>query len=107
VRSIPLGILPVWKRAVGHLTLNAGEIFLLTSDGITEATVNQQPIIPAVSNTAKSSIQTNSMLTQEGLWQLLLQQPLPFDLNNLLAQLRQSTNNVQEDDQTILSLEVM
>ena len=107
VRSIPVGILPVWKRAVGHLTLNAGEILLLTSDGITEATVNRQEPYIQVSNAAKSSTTTNSMLKQEGLWQLLLQQPAPFDLNNLLAQLREYTNNVQEDDQTILSLEVI
>ncbi|MDY7015297.1 MAG: SpoIIE family protein phosphatase, partial [Cyanobacteriota bacterium] len=34
-RGIPVGILPAWKGQAGQLTLKQGEIFLLTSDGIT------------------------------------------------------------------------
>ncbi len=102
VRSIPLGILPVWKRAVGELKLNSGDIFLLTSDGITEATIAQEVV-----GESNGSQQSNGcMLKQEGLWQLLIQEPAPFNLNNLLSRIRECTNNIQEDDQTILSLEV-
>ena len=105
VRSIPLGILPVWKRAIGHITLNSGEIFLLTSDGITEATITE-PIALAAETQTCIELSTGSMLKQEGLWELLIQEPITFNLNNLLARLREHTNNIQEDDQTILSLEV-
>lgn len=102
VRGIPLGILPVWKAKAGTLTLNPGDIFLLTSDGFTEATVTQ-----AIDSSPNSEHNTNSMLNQSGLWQLLLQEPAPLDLSNLLARIRERTSNVQEDDQTILSLEVL
>ncbi|MEX0269877.1 SpoIIE family protein phosphatase [Leptolyngbyaceae cyanobacterium UHCC 1019] len=99
VRGVPLGILPHWKAASGSTALNAGEVLLLTSDGITEATIhNAEP--------ANGSNQANAMLQQTGLWQLLIQEPLSLDLNDLLAQIR-SHNDIQEDDQTILSLEVL
>ncbi|MGC1393099.1 MAG: SpoIIE family protein phosphatase [Coleofasciculaceae cyanobacterium] len=101
VRGVPLGILPIWKAPAGVLTLNAGEIVLLISDGITEATLAAN-----LCSTPNSS-NPNSMLNQSGLWQLLLQEPAPFDLGNLLAHIREQTNNVQEDDQTVLSLEVL
>lgn len=100
VRGVPLGILPIWKAPAGVLTLNAGEIFLLISDGITEATVT-------AACSTQNSPNTSSMLNQSGLWQLLLQEPAPFNLGNLLAHIREQTNNVQEDDQTVLSLEVL
>lgn len=101
VRGVPLGILPIWKAPAGVLTLKAGEIFLLISDGITEATVT------AAMCSRQNIPNTSSMLNQSGLWQLLLQEPAPFDLGNLLAHIREQTNNVQEDDQTVLSLEVL
>jgi serine phosphatase RsbU (regulator of sigma subunit)/CheY-like chemotaxis protein len=101
VRGVPLGILPIWKAPAGVLTLNAGEIFLLISDGITEATLTANLC------RTQNSPNTSSMLNQSGLWQLLLQEPAPFDLGNLLAHIREQTNNVQEDDQTVLSLEVL
>lgn len=94
VRGVPLGILPIWKAVSGHLNLNSGDIFLLTSDGITEATV------------VNSAPNASAMLNQTGLWQLLTQST-EFDLANLLARIREQTSNVQEDDQTILSLEVL
>jgi serine phosphatase RsbU (regulator of sigma subunit) len=102
VRGVPLGILPIWKASAGNLTLNAGEILLLTSDGITEATLTK-----TMSSLQTSQQSSNPMLNQSGLWQLLLQESAPFNLTTLLAHIRECTNNVQEDDQTILSLEVL
>ena len=96
VRGVPLGILPVWKAEAGNLTLQSGDVLLLTSDGITEATIAPTDIQP----------DSNSMLQQTGLWQLLLRQQPPIDLHNLLAQI-QAHNPIQEDDQTLLSLEVL
>lgn len=96
-RGIPLGILPAWRGKVGSLDLSPGDMLLLTSDGITEATVLQQG---ADGNSSRA------MLQQEGLWQLLKRQTGPIDLEALLASIREH-NTVQEDDQTILSLEVM
>ncbi|MCP2732485.1 SpoIIE family protein phosphatase [Limnofasciculus baicalensis] len=90
-RGVPLGILRIWKAQAGTLTLNQGDILLLISDGITEATVKG----------------SSSMLGTLGLWQLVLQESAPFNLTNLLTRIRACTNNIQEDDQTILSLEVL
>ncbi|NES25626.1 MAG: PP2C family protein-serine/threonine phosphatase, partial [Symploca sp. SIO3E6] len=111
VRGVPLGILLDWRANSGSLTLNSGEVLLLISDGITEATVKQEiktNSVKLTSDTQPKSQQTsNSMLMQSGLWQLLLDEPTPFELKHLLARFRECTNNVQEDDQTILSLEVL
>lgn len=101
VRGVPLGILPNWKAASGSMELNPGEVLLLTSDGITEATVSD----PNGSGNG-SQASASSMLQQAGLWQLLLQEQKPLDLTNLLSRIR-SQNKIQEDDQTILSLEVL
>lgn len=105
VRSIPLGILPKWQAQSGQLVLSAGDTLLLASDGITEAMVLNQTQLnnKTVDGTRKAS---HSMLNQEGLWQLLKSEPKPLSLNHLLARI-QADNNVQEDDQTILSLEVI
>jgi serine phosphatase RsbU (regulator of sigma subunit) len=115
VRGVPLGILPIWKASAGTLTLNPGEILLLTSDGITEATIkktmssSQQALhyVLESGSTHNSQQSTSPMLNQSGLWQLLLQESAPFELNNLISRIRECTSNVQEDDQTILSLEVL
>lgn len=104
-RGVPLGILPVWKGKAGNLTLSAGATLLLTSDGITEATLTHS-VIPASDGVAVTEGGSGSMLRQEGLWQLLLQEPVPLDLANLLTRIREHTE-IQEDDQTILSLEVL
>ncbi|NEP01566.1 MAG: SpoIIE family protein phosphatase [Symploca sp. SIO2E9] len=101
VRGVPLGILPNWQARAGALTLNVGEVLLLTSDGITEAT-----LAPEMSNTYNSNQSSKNMLYQAGLWQLLLEEKAPLDLTHLLARFRECTNP-QEDDQTILSLEVI
>ena len=104
-RGIPVGILTHWKGQAGELILNSGEVFLLTSDGITEATL-REAIAP--DGTIRSSEPgKGTMLEQEGLWQLLVQEEAPLDLSHLLAQIREHTSNIQEDDQTILSLEIL
>ena len=104
VRGVPLGILPDWNAIAGDLTLHSGEVLLLTSDGITEATVPSQELTsqPPSFNEGEA----HSMLKQSGLWQSLLQERECLDLNHLLAKI-QSHNAIQEDDQTILSLEVL
>ncbi|NJN59351.1 MAG: SpoIIE family protein phosphatase [Leptolyngbyaceae cyanobacterium SL_5_9] len=100
VRGVPLGILPVWQAAAEELTLKSGEVLLLASDGITEATVPDETLNP----NQKPSV--GSMLQQSGLWKLLMQQQTELDLTHLLTKIR-AHHKVQEDDQTILSLEVL
>jgi len=99
VRGIPLGILPNWEADFGELILAQSDTLLLASDGITEAQVSIK------SNLSQES-STRSMLNQEGLWQLLLEQEKPLSLNKLLNRIHVDTE-VQEDDQTILSLEIL
>jgi serine phosphatase RsbU (regulator of sigma subunit)/FixJ family two-component response regulator len=103
VRSVPLGILPQWQAESGKLTLSPGDIFLLASDGITETKVSKK------SHSSQSLDSRNhphlTMLYQEGLWGLIQEQPKQFSLENLLTCIRKD-NPIQEDDQTILSLEV-
>jgi serine phosphatase RsbU (regulator of sigma subunit) len=94
-RGVPLGILPIWKAKSGIAELKSGEVLLLASDGITEATVGES-----------NDHSTSAMLQQEGLWQLILQQPSPLSLEHLLSTIQAQTST-QEDDQTILSLEVL
>ncbi|MEL7244536.1 MAG: GAF domain-containing SpoIIE family protein phosphatase, partial [Cyanobacteria bacterium J06573_2] len=105
VRGIPLGILPDWKADAGELVLNPDETLLLASDGITEAQVSMKTDFGKESSDSFESM-TRSMLNQEGLWQLLLEQEKPLSLNKLLSRIHVDTE-VQEDDQTILSLEVL
>ncbi|MGD1897428.1 MAG: SpoIIE family protein phosphatase [Phormidesmis sp.] len=94
VRGVPLGILPKWRAASGELQLADGDVVLLTSDGITEATV------PSSQNSDGCA-----MLNQEGLWDFLQRQPAELNLDNLLSYIHLPEGE-QEDDQTILSLEV-
>jgi serine phosphatase RsbU (regulator of sigma subunit) len=97
-RGIPLGILPMWRGKTGTLELNSGDVFLLTSDGLTEATVTNPD--------SNLGLDEGAMLQQEGLWKLLTQEPDPLELERLLARVRELAQE-QEDDQTILSLEVL
>jgi serine phosphatase RsbU (regulator of sigma subunit)/CheY-like chemotaxis protein len=99
-RGVPLGILPIWKAAAGSIVMSPGEVFLLTSDGITEATISEE------SSEDSTHPRTNSMLNQTGLWRLLTQERTPLNLNTLLERI-QAHNSIQEDDQTILSLEIL
>lgn len=94
-RGVPLGILPVWNAEAGNLTLHPGDTLLLTSDGLTEATVQAHP-----------HLGETGMLRQTGLWHLLKHQSPPLDLDALL-QVIQGDRLEQEDDQTVLSLEVL
>jgi serine phosphatase RsbU (regulator of sigma subunit)/CheY-like chemotaxis protein len=100
VRGVPLGILPVWQAAAEELTLKSGEILLLASDGITEAIVSDETLAPGQQSPVRS------MLQQSGLWKLLIQQQGELSLTHLLNKIR-AHHKVQEDDQTILSLEVL
>ncbi len=104
-RSVPLGILPIWMSKYGQLVLAPGDILLLASDGITEAMVSQKTPLTVNSSGSLQPV-SRSMLNQEGLWQLLKEEPQPLNLKSLLARI-QPDNQVQEDDQTILSLEVL
>ena len=97
-RGIPVGILPMWRGKAGSIELNSGDVFLLTSDGITEATVVQE--------NPDGGEPIRSMLQQEGLWEILVEQKGSLNLDDLLARIR-ADNPSQEDDQTILSLEVL
>ncbi|MEH1931816.1 SpoIIE family protein phosphatase [Nostoc sp.] len=105
VRSVPLGILPKWQAQSGRLVLAAGDTLLLASDGITEATVSTNSDSPVKTESNVEPV-NRSMLNQDGLWQLLQQEQQPLSLNHLLARI-QADNHVQEDDQTILSLEIL
>ncbi len=104
-RGIPLGILPEWKANAGEWVLAESDTLLLASDGITEAQVSMKTDFSKSSSDSIESL-TRSMLNQEGLWQLLLEQEKPLSLNKLLSRIHIDTE-VQEDDQTILSLEVL
>lgn len=95
VRGVPVGILPVWQATAGEMTLTSGDVVLLTSDGITEATVPSH----------RGGNGSCSMLNQEGLWAFLQQQPAALNLDDLLAYIDVAEGE-QEDDQTILLLEV-
>lgn len=97
VRGVPLGILPNWQAPSGSMTLSSGETLLLTSDGITEATLSES---------ADEAPSSAAMLQQAGLWKLLTKEKGRLDLGTLLAHI-QTHSQVQEDDQTILSLEVL
>jgi len=94
-RGVPLGILPDWTGQIGEYWLRAGDTLLLTSDGLTDATV------PVAGTTG-----SQATLKQMGLWQLLRQQASPLNLDQLLSTI-QALNVGQVDDQTVLSLEVL
>lgn len=99
-RGVPLGILPRWTAAAGELQLQSGDVLLLASDGVTEASIaNVEP----GSGHAPTS---RSMLRQAGLWQLLIQDHSSLDLTHILSRI-QAHSETQEDDQTMLSLEVL
>jgi serine phosphatase RsbU (regulator of sigma subunit) len=99
VRGVPLGILPQWQAASDRLTLQSGEVLLLTSDGITEANI-------PTANTDGSDLNATEMLRQSGLWNLLSNEQEFLNLDKLLAYI-QAQAQIQEDDQTILALEVL
>jgi serine phosphatase RsbU (regulator of sigma subunit)/FixJ family two-component response regulator len=105
VRSVPLGILPKWQALSGRLVLSAGDTLLLASDGITEAMISNDSDLTVKTGSGVEDV-SRSMLNQDGLWQLLQQEEQPLSLNHLLARI-QADNHVQEDDQTILSLEIL
>ncbi|MGF1460539.1 MAG: SpoIIE family protein phosphatase [Leptolyngbyaceae cyanobacterium] len=93
-RGVPLGILPEWTAPSGEVLLSPGQTLLLASDGLTEATVKSR-----TDNTAV-------MLKQAGLWRLLQSLNQPLNLDELLRAI-QAGHEAQEDDQTVLLLEVV
>jgi serine phosphatase RsbU (regulator of sigma subunit)/CheY-like chemotaxis protein len=101
-RGIPLGIRSNWVAPMGDLTLVSGDVFLLTSDGITEATMRDGQDLEKIPGTDIPTM----MLQQSGLWKLLRKEGTTINLNHLLQEIRNKTIT-QEDDQTILSLEVV
>ena len=101
-RGIPLGIRSNWVAPTGDLTLASGDVFLLTSDGITEATMRDGQDLENLPGTDIPTM----MLQQSGLWKLLRKEGKTIDLKHLLQEIRNKTIT-QEDDQTILSLEVL
>ena len=101
-RGIPLGIRSNWVAPTGDLTLASGDVFLLTSDGITEATMRDGQDLENLPGTDIPTM----MLQQSGLWKLLRKEGATIDLKHLLQEIRNKTI-LQEDDQTILSLEVL
>ncbi len=124
VRGVPLGILPRWSAGAETLTLQSGDVFLLASDGFTEARVS--PDLFAQSAIAAPSLMTPdalsasrevgdrphhyteqdyTMLRQQGLWHLLCRTQ-PLNLEQALRAI-QTHSFGQEDDQTILSMEVL
>ena len=118
VRGVPLGILPIWQAVAGEIALSVGDVVLLTTDGIIEASIsnnlsdpsgsalNQDPGFCQTSKSGKSAMVNRSMLSQEGLWAFLQEQPAELDLDRLLSYINH-TEGEQEDDQTLLSLEVI
>ncbi len=105
VRGVPLGILPKWQAKSGSLILGPGDTLLLISDGITEASVIQHGDY-SVNSKDRKQPEIRSMLNLEGLWQFLQEESQPLSLKHLLNRI-QADNHIQEDDQTILSLEVL
>lgn len=120
-RGVPLGILPEWLSKSGTLKLKTGDAFLLSSDGLTEATVPIQLLepslsIPPSSVAALSPPSTSDaeqahqeefiMLRQVGLWQLLLKENGNPNVDGILETLNVA-HTLQEDDQTILSMEIL
>ncbi|WP_088890707.1 SpoIIE family protein phosphatase [Leptolyngbya ohadii] len=121
VRGIPLGILPLWQADFDKLTLTSGDVVLMVSDGITEAQLGAK----ASSSPQESTVPP--LLRSTGLWEILRQrlhcattlaqqasQPASagnvkrssFDLNEVLSEVRNRCP-VQDDDQTLLTLEVL
>ncbi len=101
-RGIPLGIRSNWVAPTGDMSLASGDVFLLTSDGITEATMRDGQDLEILPGTDIPTM----LLQQSGLWKLLRKEGATIDLNHLLQEIRNKTI-AQEDDQTILSLEVL
>ena len=104
VRSVPLGILPLWQAESGRQMLNPGDVVLLVSDGITEAELGDTAI-QSSSPGASDFPSALPLLRSAGLWEILRQRS-SFDLGDVLAEIRGHCP-VQDDDQTLLTLEVL
>ncbi len=123
-RGVPLGILPHWHAQSETLVLQSGDVFLMASDGITEARVLPTLFMPSVVATPGAPGEINismaqhrgdrthyaeqdfQMLRQQGLWRLISDDNDSLDLEKLLRKIRGHSLG-QEDDQTILSMEIL
>ncbi|MEM8501566.1 MAG: SpoIIE family protein phosphatase [Cyanobacteria bacterium P01_D01_bin.1] len=107
IRGVPLGILPNWQAKAGEIELSVGDIVLLTTDGIIEASVPNVESCDSRSVSTQTAVSDScSMLNQEGLWAFLQEQPADFNVDHLISYIRRAEGE-QEDDQTLLSLEVI
>ncbi len=113
VRGVPLGILPVWQANAGEIELSVGDVVLLTTDGIIEASISNDSssfssfALDQNSDLSQTSeLDQSSIMNQEGLWAFLQEQPAELDLDRLLSYINRAEGE-QEDDQTLLSLEVI
>ncbi|MGB3616201.1 MAG: SpoIIE family protein phosphatase [Elainellaceae cyanobacterium] len=103
-RSVPLGITASWQADVGQRSLKAGDVLLLISDGITEASVPEH--FHTKDSSALGEASQLSMLRHTGLWQLILEEKGAPNLDAILDHI-QPKHDIREDDQTILSMEVL
>lgn len=123
VRGVPLGILHDWHADAESLTLQTGDIFLLASDGLTEARISPELLGTFVDTGPVELVHHGSeapgqidrpydvqhgykMLHQEGLWELLRPHTSAPNLDEVVQKI-QAHSLSQEDDQTILSMEVL
>lgn len=124
VRGIPLGIKKHWSAQAETVKLSPGDIFLLASDGLTEARISSD-LLGAIDEPYSQSLnhrhstlssqghfsgnglpKNYQMLRQQGLWELLRQQPHALKLDEIVQKI-QAHSLSQEDDQTILSMEIL
>lgn len=105
-RGVPLGIVPEWQGKTGRRSLSPGDVLLMISDGITEAAVPNQLGATKHLGAAHPEAASLEMLRHAGLWQLILKHNGAPDLDAILGYV-QSESSIREDDQTILSMEVL
>jgi serine phosphatase RsbU (regulator of sigma subunit)/CheY-like chemotaxis protein len=123
-RGVPLGIKSHWEAGAETLQLSTGDVFLLASDGLTEARISSELLnqtdgqhhhgglhLPSMSpeqgyDSGNGLPPDYQMLRQQGLWELIKQQPLTLKLDEIVRKI-QAHSLSQEDDQTILSMEIL
>ncbi|MEO0408669.1 MAG: PP2C family protein-serine/threonine phosphatase, partial [Cyanobacteria bacterium P01_A01_bin.135] len=113
-RGVPLGIAADWQARAGRRSLLPGDVLMLVSDGITEATVpsdngasHQDPDPHTGHHKQIAAVEpSSSMLRHSGLWKLILQHHGAPDVDVILHHI-QSSHIPREDDQTILTMEVL
>ncbi|MGF1536259.1 MAG: SpoIIE family protein phosphatase [Elainellaceae cyanobacterium] len=109
-RGVPLGITAEWQGKLGRRSLHPGDVLLMVSDGITEAPVPcvSAPSVPCpgLSPPGQQDSLKLEMLRHSGLWELILKLNGSPDIDAILSHI-QPSSEIREDDQTILSMEVL